>query len=80
MSSCKMQIFYNNVWLYTTYINESITIPKGNVSIESQTIEFVADTDVWDNSVSAAKYNRIAKNVELLPMDKQLYSYGTEGK
>jgi len=38
------------------------------------------DTGACYNGVSAATYHRIAKNVELLETDKQVYGYGTESK
>jgi len=66
--------------LYNIKPSSNITILKCNASIEGKTIEFIVDTGACDNVVSAATYHRIAKNVELLPTDKQLYGYGTESK
>ncbi|KAF6016478.1 hypothetical protein EB796_025212 [Bugula neritina] len=66
--------------LYNIKPSSNITIPKCNASIEGVTVEFILDAGACDNVVSAATYHRIARNVELLPTDKQLYGYGTESK
>ncbi|KAF6017335.1 hypothetical protein EB796_024348 [Bugula neritina] len=66
--------------LYNIKPNSNITIPKCNANIEGVTVEFIVDTSDCDNVVSAATCHRIARNVELLPTDKQLYGYGTESK
>jgi len=57
-----------------------MTTPRCSATLEGENINFVIDTGACENIISSDVYHRVAKRINLLPSDKQLYGYGNHSK